>query len=219
MHPGLSALVIHDLKNRLAIHEQRLSELAVAHADLSAELHPLRTDALALHRRLIAFLTLYRDDTYGLCVNEREEVPAHVLAQAARVAWSHIAGRSVTVEVDALAGPASWFFDSYLIGLALEAAVENAARYASRHIRLFSELHTESGSQILVLGIEDDGPGLDADVFGSTHCDVGIGSGCTGLGTELCRTVARLHGCDGRHGEVRLTDRAEGGARFEMRLP
>ena len=36
---------------------------------------------------------------------------------------------------------------------------------------------------------------------------------------ELCRTIARLHDCDGRHGEVRLGNRPEGGARFEMRLP
>ncbi|MEI2651886.1 MAG: hypothetical protein V9G12_07000 [Microthrixaceae bacterium] len=31
MNPGLSALVVHDLKNRLAVHAQHLAEAQAAH--------------------------------------------------------------------------------------------------------------------------------------------------------------------------------------------
>ena len=213
MIPGLSALVVHDLKNRLAVHEQRLTELLAAHPDLATELGPLRTDAVALQRRLVAFLTLYRADTQGLAANEQEEDPARALAQAARFGRAIAARQEVEVEVDASHAPADWFFDAYLIGLALEAAVDNAARYARSIIRLSARC--EDGW--LVLAVEDDGPGLDGEPVTATDGER------TGLGTELCRTVARLHTNDGRCGELRLLDLWDGegasGTRFELRLP
>ena len=222
MHPGLSALVVHDLKNRLAVHEQRLAELLATHPDLSAELVPLRSDTAALHRRLVAFLTLYRDDAHGLSANEQEEDPARLLAQVARFAASRVAGTGIVIEIDTAAAPSSWYFDAYLVGLALEAAVDNAARFARGCIRLFAaerDMGDGGDTRQLVFGIDDDGPGLDADVFAGSRPDTACDVVTTGLGTELCRTIARLHDCDGRHGEVRLGNRPEGGARFEMRLP
>jgi signal transduction histidine kinase len=213
MFPGLSALVVHDLKNRLAVHEQRLTELLAAHPRLKTELEPLRTDAVALQRRLVAFLTLYRDDTHGLAANEQEEDPARVLAQAARFARSIGVCQDIVVEVDTSRAPSDWFFDAYLIGLALEAAVDNAARYARSSIRLSARC--EDGW--LVLAVEDDGPGLEGEPVTTND------GGRTGLGTELCRTVARLHTNDGRSGELRLIDLGDGdgssGTRFELRLP
>jgi signal transduction histidine kinase len=213
MFPGLSALVVHDLKNRLAVHEQRLTELLAAHPDLAAELGPLRTDAVALQRRLVAFLTLYRADAHGLAANEQEEDPARALAQAARFGRTIAARQEIEVQVDASHAPADWFFDAYLIGLALEAAVDNAARYARSTIRLSARC--EDGW--LVLAVEDDGPGLDGEPDTATDGER------TGLGTELCRTVARLHTNDGRCGELRLLDLWDGegasGTRFELRLP
>jgi signal transduction histidine kinase len=213
MFPGLSALVVHDLKNRLAVHEQRLTELLAAHPDLAAELGPLRTDAVALQRRLVAFLTLYRADAHGLAANEQEEDPARALAQAARFGRTIAARQEIEVQVDASHAPADWFFDAYLIGLALEAAVDNAARYARSTIRLSARC--EDGW--LVLAVEDDGPGLDGEPDTATDGER------TGLGTELCRTVARLHTNDGRCGELRLLDLWDGegasGSRFELRLP
>ena len=213
MLPGLSALVVHDLKNRLAVHDQRLSELLAAHPGLGADLGPLHADAVALQRRLVAFLTLYRDDAHGLSANEQEESPARALAQAARFARTLAGRQEIEVEVHASQAPPEWFFDAYLVGLALEAAVDNAVRYARSRIRLSA--CCDAGW--LVLAVEDDGPGLEGDPF--TMSDAGR----TGLGTELCRTVARLHTDNGRTGELRLVDlhdrRGTSGTRFELRLP
>jgi signal transduction histidine kinase len=237
MDPSLSALVVHDLKNRLAVHEQRLSEFVAAHPELSAELQPLRVDTVALHRRLVAFLTLYRDDAHGLSANEREEEPAAALMLAARSARALVPTRHIDVEIDAARAPFEWFFDAYLVGLALDAALDNAVRYARTRIRLSAWCE----DNWLVLAVEDDGPGLgadDSDELENQTLDTALHDRVaaehrgrvagrpsqTGLGTELCRSVARLHTCDGRIGEVRLVDRAAagetgGGTRFELRLP
>lgn len=228
MRPGLSALVVHDLKNRLAVHGQRLAELAGSQPGVADAVAPLCADVDALQRRLVAFLTLYRSDAHGLAANDQEEDPARVIEQAARFARSRVAGRDVEVTVDVSRAPVEWFFDAWLVGLALEAAVDNAVRYARSRIRLAAAVDGDR----LVLSIEDDGPGLHAEDHGAsaeapraaTHDDTASGAMQTGLGTELCRTVARLHACDGRTGELRLIDRGtagEGtsGARFELRLP
>lgn len=73
MRPGLSALVVHDLKNRLSVHAQRLVELGASRPGLSDAVEPLCADVEALQRRLVAFLTLYRSDAHGLAANDREE--------------------------------------------------------------------------------------------------------------------------------------------------
>ncbi len=218
MNPGLSALVVHDLKNRLAVHAQHLAEAQAAHPALDAVVRPLRDDVDALQRRLIAFLTLYRADAGGLSTDEQEEDPARLAGQLARVAAALGAGRGLRVDVDVARAPASWFLDAYLVGLALEAAVDNAVRFAASTVRVVAETRRVDGADTLVLAVEDDGPGP-----GGMPADGADASASTGLGHALSRMVARLHRVDGRAGEVALVDLAAAGAsrgaRFEMRLP
>jgi len=215
VNAGLSALVVHDLKNRLAIHTQRLAEATEANPALDAVLRPLHADAQALQRRLITFLTLYRADTGTLSATEEETDPARVLAEAARLAEVLGSRRGLCVEFDAARAPASWFLDAYLVGVALEAAVDNATRFAASTVRLVAEQAGQGGADTLVLAVEDDGPGPGGAPAADSDAD-----GATGLGHELCRMVARLHRVEGRAGEVSLRARgATGGARFEMRLP
>jgi len=104
----------------------------------------------------------------------------------------------------AQSSPAFWFFDSYLVGLALEAAVQNAMRFARSQIVLSARVQ----AGWLVLSVEDDGPGLGTE-----------GAVSTGLGTELCRSIAAAHVNAGRTGKVVLENTAQGGARFELWLP
>jgi two-component system sensor histidine kinase KdpD len=67
--------------------------------------------------------------------------------------------------------------------------------------------------------IEDDGPGLPAgdpdELFnkfqrGRSESEV-TGAG---LGLAICRSIVRAHG-----GDIRASNRPEGGARFEVTLP
>ena len=69
-----------------------------------------------------------------------------------------------------------------------------------------------------MLEVEDDGPGVPAELrhrlferFVRGHGDTGGGSG---LGLAIVRAVAETHG-----GSVELGEREGGGARFVVRLP
>lgn len=201
MSPELAALAVHDLKNALGVLDGQLESLEGAptrDAARSARLH-----CAHLRRELVAFLTLYRGEALRAVVDD--ESPRDVLEAAQRQAEASVKVK-VTVEV-APDVPAFWYFDARLVRLALDAALHNACRYARTRVTLGAALR---GSD-LVLSVEDDGPGLAAEATGDAWS--------TGLGTELCRAVARAHELQGRTGEVRLFDRAEGGARFELVLP
>lgn len=205
MDAQLAALVVHDLKNALGNLESQL--LLVEHSPSVAGAAAARASCEQLRRDLVAFLTLYRGE--GLRASVEDESPASLLQSLAAAAQRAHPGLDIAVG-PLSASPPFWFFDPRLVRLALDAALNNACRYARSVVRLDA---AERGGE-LVFSIDDDGPG-------PAHSAPGEWS--TGLGTELCRAVARAHRVGGdraeRIGSVALLERAEGGARFELRLP
>jgi signal transduction histidine kinase len=194
-----AALVVHDLKNELGALEAGLSQLA---------LQPEAAAAAAAHRqcqrlrqRLVMYLTLYGGGE--LRAHCDDEAPADLIAG---LASRHGARVQVQVQVrDNADAPPFWYYDRRLVTMALDAALHNALRHARSRVAL--GLRAEGGQ--LVFSVDDDGPGLDPANPAGEHS--------TGLGTALCDAVAKAHG-----GTVRLFNRengAEGGARFELRLP
>jgi len=203
-----TALIVHDLKNELGFLEDRLSHLA-GNPDpaLAGQAHRL---CVHLRQRLVMYLTLY-GGSGPLRAHCDDESPAELLTAVAR---RHDGTAGIQVSASGGADPAPapdwWFLDRRLVEMALDAALHNALRYAGTQVRLTQ--HVDGG--VLVLGVEDDGPGLAAAPAADTS-----GGTCTGLGTALCRAVAQAHGPGGA---VRLFNRASdgsGGARFELRLP
>jgi signal transduction histidine kinase len=151
----------------------------------------------------VAFLTLYRGE--GLHAVVEDASPRSLLESLVRAAPS--SATAVEVGLGSLAqSPPFWFFDPRLVRLALDAALNNACRYARRRVWLDAACIGDA----LVFSVEDDGPG-------PSNSEPGQWS--TGLGTELCRAVARAHQQGDRTGTVRLFERPGGGARFELELP
>ncbi len=207
MEAGSFALIAHDLKNALGSLEAELASLiddpspVVAH---SAYLH-----CTELRRQFVQFLTLYGTQE-PLQARSEDESPAEMLeamhraAQLRRLTQGTAPEIALRIEADA---PAYWFFDRRLVQLALDAAIHNASRFAKSMVTM--SLREEDG--YLVFVIDDDGPGLGAH-DPSKHS--------TGLGTELCKSVAQAHRCGERHGQISLANRPDGGgARFELWLP
>jgi K+-sensing histidine kinase KdpD len=205
MQDVLMATVVHDLKNALAVLVGELASLQSAAADssLAAGVSHAHGIASQLSTKLVAFLTLYRAQSGGLVAATRDHNPDDFLKEVVAGLVLPQPAPSVKLE-QTQSSPPFWFFDAYLVGLALEAAVQNATRFTRSQILL--RARAEDGW--LVLSVEDDGPGLGTE-----------GAVSTGLGTELCRSIAAAHVNAGKTGKVVLENKTQGGACFELWLP
>jgi len=207
LDPQLSALVVHDLKNRLAILTDELAALgrlplpaaALGHAQQASE------QAQLLTRRLMEFLTAHRAaEQGGLRASPAEEMPDTLLLELAADAQTLLHGRlEVRQQFDD--NPPFWFFDRQLARLALDSAIYNALRFARSRITLGLRV---AGPE-LCFYVWDDGPGLQSKPASTS----------TGLGRLVCDEVARAHLNHGRQGRAVLRDHEQGGALFELFLP
>lgn len=211
MDPQLLALVVHDLKNAMGGLEGRLETLS-QHTPSTAAAHTAAQVALAdcrqLRQRFVQFLTLYGGDS-RLQAHAEDESPHALLERAGSDCQRAHPGLTVrTLAADQ--APAFWYLDPRLVRMALDAALHNAARFARQHITL----QALTSGPYLVLRVDDDGPGLEAP-DSRTPGPAALG---TGLGTALCEAVARAHRHGPLAGHCELTNRPEGGARFELWL-
>ncbi|HYD59463.1 MAG TPA: HAMP domain-containing sensor histidine kinase [Noviherbaspirillum sp.] len=202
MDTTLAAAVIHDIKNSLGVLEGMLQALTLDPTrDQAANAQETCT---ALRERLIGFLTLYKATSQGLTASVDATNPDDFLNGLVR---EYGAGRpDVTVSVNQKDMPVLGFFDENLVGLALGAALQNAARFARSGIEIGCRIEPEGD---LVFTVHDDGPGLGTKEEKPS----------TGLGMTLCAAIAQAHRKGDRCGSVQLQDDPRGGAIFTLRLP
>ena len=201
MDPKLAAIIIHDIKNSLGVLEGELRRLS----DDVPRAQQAHVTCLALQEKLIAFLTLYKADSQGLRAQVEAVSPLDFLDALVR---EHGVARSsdILLQVDETDMPLIGFFDEHLVALALEAALQNASRFARSQIALGCRKHPEGG---VIFTVRDDGPGIGTQEKKPS----------TGLGMDLCNAIATAHNKETRHGEARLSNHPEGGALFELCLP
>ena len=198
----LAAVIVHDIKNALGVLEGALEEMTV---------QPTREQAVAAHEtcsglrdKLIGFLTLYKSSEQGLTAQVDALNPEDFLNALlrARVSQRH----DLRIALNTTDMPVLGFFDENLVGLALEAALQNATRFARSSVEIAC-IKGEGGG--LEFAIRDDGAGLGAKEEKPS----------TGLGMALCSAIAQAHRKGERSGSVSLHDHPDGGAVFTMRLP
>lgn len=202
MNPKLAAVIMHDLKNALGVLEGELLQMTS---------EPTREHAVAAHgncallrERLIGFLTLYKASSQGLRAQVEAVSPEDFLRGLLRDRLS--ARPEVCISVNTRGMPVLGFFDENLVGLALEAALQNATRFARASVEVACAGEEDGG---LVFTVRDDGAGLGAKEEKPS----------TGLGMELCHAIARAHRKGNRHGSVVLENHPDGGAVFTLHLP
>jgi signal transduction histidine kinase len=200
MTPQLAAIVVHDLKNALGVLESELAALS-EQPERSRASHA-HANCVALREKLIGFLTLYKASEQGLSARIEDVSPADFLHELIRHHETARPELNVRIRADNL--PDVAFFDEYLVGLALDAALQNAIRFAKREIVIGCR---KDGEQT-VFTILDDGDGL-----GSAEAQPS-----TGLGMALCAAIAEAHRHHGQSGSVSLENAGNGGALFTMRL-
>ena len=211
LNSQLDAAVIHDVKNRLAILADELTKLEALTRDPLARRHAEAASEQAnqLTRKLVEYLTLRRAaDPGGLRADAREDTPALLIDELAADARS-LAGERIEIvtTLDASA-PDYWFYDRYLVLLALDSALYNAMRFAHGRVILGAR-GASSGPAGLCFYVKDDGPGVQTKP----------GQSSTGLGLKVCEAVAQAHRNKGVHGRSHLRNAPEGGAIFELHLP
>jgi signal transduction histidine kinase len=216
-------LLAHDLKNALALLEGQLEHLArVPSVDDAARAH---RQCRELRQRLVMMLTVSRaqatDPGQQLQAWVTDEDPMALLDSVAATAQAYRPELQTRI-VAGDQGPAFWTYDAHLVRMALDAALNNALRFAATRI----ELRVAARDGGLSLQITDDGPGPAGEPVWTPP---GVEFRSTGVGMALCRAVAQAHHCAGRTGEVRLrtggglpgdaNDASGLGATFELWLP
>lgn len=216
MEKTLLALVVHDLKNALALLEIDLEQLN-QHRDVPPEGMRAYGRCIELKNKMISFLTVYKHEKSGLnpilvevdLFEFLEDLVSN--SQSAMLAENHH-GHKITLRVayDRIkSGGETIFLDENLVELALESALNNAVRYAHHKI----EVWFEQDADAVIFKVLDDGVGVGV-VDEMMQRKIAEKSSSTGLGLALCEAVAGAHGS----GAVLLESAAGGGALFTMTL-
>jgi two-component system sensor histidine kinase KdpD len=107
--------------------------------------------------------------------------------------------------------------DGQLVVQLLSNLLENAIKHTPERTSIAIRAAVRDGRAVVT--VEDDGPGFGGrnpetlfEKFERGQKESHVSG--VGLGLAICRAIVRLHG-----GEIRASNRAEGGARFELTLP
>jgi PAS domain S-box-containing protein len=193
-----ATVLSHDLRNPLNVAQGRL-ELAMDACD-SDHLG----DVADAHERMNALV----DDVLALArEGNRVDDPEPVdLGAVVQDCWANVETREATVHADV---EGSIRADRPRLQQLLENLVRNAVEHGGDDVAVtVGELDDADGFYVA-----DDGPGVPegerAEVFSPGYSTSESG---TGFGLSIVKQVAEAHGWD-----VRATDAADGGARFEVR--
>ncbi|RNL78961.1 sensor histidine kinase [Nocardioides marmorisolisilvae] len=205
----------HELRSPLAVIRQA-AEISQSHPErISTE--ELAADVLAESARLeglvSALLTLARIENRTDAPHEQVDLDDLVFTEVSR---QRDKAGSVTLDVSDV-GAGRTIGNPVLLAQVIRNLLDNAVRHASGVVRI--GLHQGGGTATLV--VEDDGSGIAAadrarvfERFVRLDEARARDDGGSGLGLAIVASIVHEHG-----GSVRIEDAADGGARFEVRLP
>lgn len=209
---ALVAAEFHELKNQLGQLALTLDESLRAHPQAEEMLREPRLFTRTIIDRLVQVLTLYKHDRHRLPLNVEAHVPADFLDELLAEARS-LAGRRLVIDGSAVDAPPFWFFDRYLISVAMTTALHNALKFARREIHV--TVTARDGG--LLISLRDDSAGYPPHILAHQGRLPGKSATGTGLGLFFAQTIAQAHENNGRRGELRLEN--ADGALFSIWLP
>ena len=216
----LLASISHDLRTPLAVIAGAGSALADPGGELAPEsrrklAQSIETRARDMSDLISNVLDLTRLESDHLVLRRDWQTIDDLLGTALERSGERL--RNHRVELSLPPDLPAVHVDATLVVQLFANLFENAAKYTPPGTRVSVSARADEG--MLEVIVEDDGPGLPAGdpdrLFnkfqrGRSESEV-TGAG---LGLAICRSIARAHG-----GDIRASNRAEGGARFEVTLP
>lgn len=212
----LSASLAHELNTPLAVLRGSIEKL------IETVEEPAAQERLARMLRVTERLHRMSESLLDFARVRRHQIEPVALAPLVEEAWHLVAieEKAAQVEFFNRVGPDDWVQGSSdrLMQLFVN-LLRNALLAVSPggHIWVQSRRERTPASELVVITVEDDGPGIPPDVlpeifeaFVSTRLD----ARGTGLGLAVAEGIAHQHG-----GSISAANRAEGGARLEVRLP
>ncbi len=204
----------HEFKTPLAVIDS-----AAQFLELNQDRPEFRTRVTTIRRavqRLVGLIEtcLVGERDQDLVLKRRSVAPA-ALVEVAAERHRHMGGPEPVVSLGVL--PEGVEVDPDLLGIALDALMDNARRYGGPGQPV--ELSAEAEQDRILIRVADRGPGVPAEsverIFEKYYrCPSSEGVPGTGIGLHLVRTVAELHG-----GGVAYEPRPGGGACFIVSLP
>lgn len=228
MKETLSSLLVHDLKNPLAVVMSNLNllrdtESVLTDPDAFESTEGAIRSAERLQNMVLNLLDITRLETNGLPL-ARSRVDLRELVTAAVVESQAPARiRGVELIVDASEAPVLAEIDLELVRRALDNLLDNAVRYARRNGGRVVVRVAPGTDGMALVEVEDDGPGIAPEladrVFEKWAQADGVVSGARrrlnrGLGLTFVRLMARAHG-----GDVDFRSPPTGGSVFRLALP
>jgi signal transduction histidine kinase len=206
--------VSHDLRNPLAVIGAYASVLRRGERSRprAAKLQTIENEVSRLAVMVDDLLALGRTHALALHIRRAPADVRALVSEAVAAARSRSGGTRVLLLAPADAVMA--VVDAQRLRQALDNLLDNAVRHARTEVRV--ELVRES-EHALVLGVEDDGPGIDRQLLPRLFDAFALGSdrvGGSGMGLSTVRAVAEAHG-----GGVSVGVARGRGARFTLRLP
>jgi len=227
MKETLSSLLVHDLKNPLAVVMSNLkllrdTDTIQTDPDAFESTVGAMRSAERLQHMVLNLLDITRLETNALPLDRKEVDVRQLLTRAVDEsrALARLRGAELVIEVPA--EPIAAVVDPELVRRGLDNLLDNAIRYAKHGDgRVVARLETRDGQ--VHIEVEDDGPGVPPDVadrvFEKWAQADGVVSGTRrrlnrGLGLTFVRLMARAHG-----GEVSFDSPKVGGSVFRLELP
>ncbi|MBF0335061.1 MAG: sensor histidine kinase [Alphaproteobacteria bacterium] len=208
-------MATHEFKTPLAVIDSAAQVVGLFNGARHPEIADRVTTIRRAVKRLVSLietcLASERDET--MAAKLRPVAPAMIVQQAAE---RNREPNRIEVTIEASGLPESCFADAGLLGIALDALIDNARRYGPEGQII--EIAARGGDGRITFSVEDRGPGIPDDeaafIFDKYYrCVGGAGTG-TGVGLHLVKTIAELHA-----GQASYRPREGGGASFALTIP
>lgn len=213
-----TAFAAHELRTPIAGLKTQ-AQVALASNDQTVRENALRQIAVGVDRtaRLIRQLTDLTNAESGLLCNEGAIVSLGRTLESLAEDIAHHYPKKAAVVLNEELFPTALSVNGSLLVLAARNLLENAVLHSPPGRPVNCWLRREEGGAI-VLGIDDDGPGIPDDELHKVRDRFFRGRNKTPMGSGLGLAIAEM-ALERIGGELHLENRPEGGLRSKIRMP